>query len=111
MPGTEMKVMVDVSVATMEKATAHHGTDLLPRKYARVVFCLRPNQVPNRTIPIRYAKMMNRSSGFIPCDRCFPAKAQRRKENCWFLGFSFFAPLRLCGILLIPLYRFSNNPA
>jgi hypothetical protein len=46
MPGTEMKVMVDVSVATMEAAIAHQGTWWLARKYCRVVFCRRPNQSP-----------------------------------------------------------------
>jgi hypothetical protein len=32
MPGTEMKVMVEVSVATIEALTAHHGICLPPKK-------------------------------------------------------------------------------
>jgi hypothetical protein len=32
MPGTEMKVMVDVSVATIEAAMAHQGTAWEARK-------------------------------------------------------------------------------
>jgi hypothetical protein len=31
-PGMEMKVIVEVSVATIENATAHQGTERSPRK-------------------------------------------------------------------------------
>ena len=37
MPGTEMKVMVDVSVATIDALMAHHGTPRPARKYWLVV--------------------------------------------------------------------------
>jgi hypothetical protein len=33
MPGTEMKVMVDVSVATIDAAIAHQGTEWPAVKY------------------------------------------------------------------------------
>ena len=41
-----MKVIVDVSVATMEALMAHHGTPRPARKYWLVVCCFRPNHAP-----------------------------------------------------------------
>src|SRR5512143_1407832 len=55
-PGTEMKVIVDVSVATIDAEIAHQGTWRPPRKYCAVVFCLRAKKAPAATTPARYPK-------------------------------------------------------
>ena len=61
MPGTEMNVIVDVSVATIEALTAHQGICLPPKKYLPVESCRLPNQPPAKITPPRYAAMMIKS--------------------------------------------------
>src|SRR6266542_2785867 len=68
MPGTEMKVMVEVSVATMEAPTAHHGTLWPARKERAVHCCRRPNHAPAATTATRYPAMMTRSMTDKRCD-------------------------------------------
>ena len=48
-----MKVMVDVSVATMDAAIAHQGTAWDARKYVRVVFCRLAKKTPARRTAAR----------------------------------------------------------
>jgi len=43
-------------------AMAHHGTLRSPTKYSSVVSCLPAYRIPNAVIPIRYPKIMMRSS-------------------------------------------------
>src|SRR5205814_6538968 len=60
-PGTEMNVIVDVSVATIDAPIAHHGTFCPARKYCVVVFWRRPNHAPAATTATRYPAMIRRS--------------------------------------------------
>ena len=52
-PGTEMNVIVEVSVATIDAEIAHHGTFRPPKKYWAVVFCRRAKKAPAATTPAR----------------------------------------------------------
>src|SRR5713101_459780 len=96
MAGVQMMVSVEVSVATMEKASAHHGAVRPPRKYSRPTAVVSPvaavrwtrrKRTPSAVTPSRYATTMARSSGWMRIDgRLYAVRAASRTD--------FFTQLR-----------------
>src|SRR5512141_2101306 len=89
-----MKVIVDVSVATIEAEIAHQGTWRPPRKYWAVVFCRPATKTPAATTAARYPKTIAMSR------RRKPGKSYqhpRRRSALRFVRFRFAPERRQAG--------------